>query len=694
MTEAASFDGTLIEIPFGTDAVHSVAVEQYRALLEAYDPEDVLVLTGSPTSMTTFRDVLADECPEAAVPRVSSVIVHATNVINRTDDRGILSDTMRHELIRQFIADWDWEHEYFQRAAVHDSFPSDVGQLIETATWQDTSLDETPALREIAKLRDAFHARLDEDGHMTRSQMITEAMDVLATEDEDQLRDFEAVLVIEFEEFVAPDRHYLHHLVDGHDLVCLAETDASIRRTRTETGGVTDHVSFTAQRTADPHNPSTRPAATATYFARGQTPSDPGTGGAEILMAETADDEMSQVTNRIEQLRDNHGIAYDDIAIGLKYSGDPVIEALQTLAQAGIPTATATVVGFGDDPAIRELLQVVEAMAVAEESGAAANSNHLSQNGDVGSVLTDQQRERLATNPHLGHALRQWATEAGIKQRIATDATPLDARSQFGNLRQAFAIADFVEESALFEATWSMLAIMLTRAHEYAPQQNQTSAIEDDSGVRVDPLQTLKNGSFSVVFLLDLVDTTYPGDPMVSRLFPQERVTKMPDYPSVTQVDGAAVDATFPTNSTASSHPFRQYHAELARRQLAIGASIATDRVYFCLHTHEGTALDERVQPSRFITDAYRTLPWLSETDDEAITTDQAAEEYLLGRIDRALADVRRANSQDVTVTLDDVEAEFAEIQELLADSGTRGDQLREALQARLDFAAGRVSRD
>jgi len=168
----------------------------------------------------------------------------------------------------------------------------------------------------------------------------------------------------------------------------------------------------------------------------------------------------------------------------------------------------------------------------------------------------------------------------------------------------------------------------------------------------------------------------------------------MPDYPGVTQVDTEDVTNTFPTSSTASSRPFRRYHAEHARRRLAIGATAAGDRLYFCLYNHKDTALEERAQPSRFLTDAYRQLPWVKETTESEIRSERRAEEYLLSRVDNALADVRRSHSQDVTVSLDEVEAELSEIQHLLSESGDRGEQLRDALQARIEFAAGGVRRD
>jgi hypothetical protein len=167
----------------------------------------------------------------------------------------------------------------------------------------------------------------------------------------------------------------------------------------------------------------------------------------------------------------------------------------------------------------------------------------------------------------------------------------------------------------------------------------------------------------------------------------------MPDYPGVTDLDEADVDATFPTESTASSRPFVRYHTEHARRRLAIGAGAADEHLYCCLYEHEDTALEEQTQASRFLTAAYDDLPWVTETDEPRITSEQAAEDYLLSRVDDALAEVRRANSQDVTVSLDEVEAELGKIQNLIEKSGARGEELRKALRARVEFATGEVRR-
>jgi hypothetical protein len=293
----------------------------------------------------------------------------------------------------------------------------------------------------------------------------------------------------------------------------------------------------------------------------------------------------------------------------------------------------------------------------------------------------------------LEAGIRWWATDSELKERIAERAVPLDARAQFGNVRRAFRMAEFLEDTAFLDATWASFEEMLERAHEYAPQQNQTSATDLDSGVRVDHLQAIKNESFRAVFLVNLVDAEYPGDPHLTRLFPTERVTSMPDYPGVTELDAADVAATFPTDSTASSRPFTQYHTEHARRRLAIGAGAATEHLYCCLYEYEDTALEERTQASRFLTAAYDDLLWVGETEDPRITSEQAAEEYLLSRVDDALAEVRRATSQDVIVSLGDVEAELGEIQDLLEESGERGEELRKALRARVEFANGEVRR-
>ena len=704
-----SFDGELVKVPFGPYNVESTVCNIYTDLLDEHDSEDVLVITGAPTSADTFREALGEELPGAATPYVTSSVVHATDVLNRTDDRVILSDALRRELLYRFLEDYEWETEYLQRASAQPSFIEDVDAVMGTISWQTVTPDtvgyrrvtcfdtpgcgkssrrdsrqyeETPELRDITTALDGFHDWLAEHGHMERGQLISEALDVLTGDARDEVVGFDAVLAVEFEEFFPLDRAYLDALVGDCDLVCVAEENASVRRTWVETGPVTDYVSFTESRRGVSGTPSTRPAATAAYFADETVPEDPGAGSVSVLATDSSDEQLAEIANEIEDLVAQPEWGYDDIAVATKQSGSAVTDIIEAFEGTGIPTESTTVTGFGDDPAIRELLAAVRYLADDE-----------ADLPDHGPELDTNRLDRVSETESLEDAIHWWATDAGLKERIAERAAPLDARAQFGNVRRAFRMAEFLEETEFVDATWESFKQMLERAHEYAPQQNQTSATDLDGGVRVDHLQAIKNESFRAVFLVNLVDSEYPGDPFLTRLFPSERVASMPDYPGVTELDGVDLDATFPTTSTASGRPFAQYHAEHARRRLAVGAGAAAERLYCCLYEYEDTALEERVQASRFLTAAYADLPWVTEADEPHITSEQAAEQYLLSRVDDALAEVRRANSQDVTVSLDEVEAELGEIQDVLDKSGARGEELRKALRARVEFATGEVRR-
>ena len=675
-------DGTLVTVPFGAENVERTAREEYRMLLDEHDSADVLVITGAPTSTDTFRETVGEELPGAAIPYVTSPVVHATAVLNRTDDRVILSDALRRELLHRFLADYQWETEYLQRASAQPSFIEDVDAVMGTISWQTVIPDETPELRDVTAALDAFHEWLAEHDHMERGQLISEALDVLTGDAREDVVDFDAVLAVEFEEFFPLDRAYLDALAGDCDLVCVAEENASVRRTWVETGPVTDHVSFSDSRRGASGTPSTRPAATAAYFADETIPADPRAGSVSVLATDSGDEQLAEIANEIEALVSRPDWGYDDIAVATKQSGSAVTDTIEALEATGIPTESTTVTGFGDDPAIRELLTVIRYLA--------ADGDDVP---DHGPELDTERLDRVNEADSLEDAIRWWATDSGLKQRIAERAAPLDARAQFGNVKRAFRMAEFLEDTEFVDATWESVEEMLERAHEYAPQQNQTSATELDGGVRVDHLQAIKNESFRAVFLVNLVDGEYPGDPFLTRLFPTDRVASMPDYPGVTELDGADVDATFPTTSTASGRPFAQYHTEHARRRLAIGSQAATEHLYCCLYEYEDTALEARAQASRFLTAAYDELSWVTEADEPRITSEQAAEDYLLSRVDDALAEVRRANSQDVTVSLDEVEAELGEIQDVLDNSGARGEELREALRARVEFATGEVRR-
>jgi hypothetical protein len=362
------YDGTFVTTQFGAENVKRAARDEYRKLIDKHDSEDVLVLTGAPTSTDAFRDTLDEVLPGAATPYVTSPVVHATDVLNQTDDRVVLSDALRRELRHRFLADYEWETEYLRQASEQSSFIEDVDRVMDTISWQNISPEETPELREITAALDAFHNWLAEHDHIERGQLISEALDVLTGDDYNDIVDINAVLAVEFEEFFPLDRAYLDALTGDCDLVCIAEDDASVRRTWVETGTITDYVSFSESQRASGVQPSTRPAATAAYFAEETVVDDPNTGSVSVLAADSGDDQLATIANEIEELIEQEGWGYDDIAVATKQSGSTVTETIESFERSGIPTESATITGFGDDPAIRELLAVARHLAADDDN--------------------------------------------------------------------------------------------------------------------------------------------------------------------------------------------------------------------------------------------------------------------------------------------------------------------------------------
>jgi len=86
-----------------------------------------------------------------------------------------------------------------------------------------------------------------------------------------------------------------------------------------------------------------------------------------VIPTESADEQIKNVADEIERLRDRENWEYEDFAVALKQSGSAVIETLRAFQQTGVPTESSTVTGFGDDPAIRELLQVVRYLAADDD---------------------------------------------------------------------------------------------------------------------------------------------------------------------------------------------------------------------------------------------------------------------------------------------------------------------------------------
>jgi len=183
-------------------------------------------------------------------PRVESLPEHASKTIEEYDPTlSRLEYEERIELISLVIDGASRSvPDYLQRAAAHESFARDVGQLLLEATRQRIRLDDLDdphdCLAFLYAMNDRFHAEIDDRGYVERADVIPQAVERLeANADELRTRvtgSFDAVLAVEFEEYRRLDRRYLAALTRNADLVCVGERHASVERTRVEPGRIDD----------------------------------------------------------------------------------------------------------------------------------------------------------------------------------------------------------------------------------------------------------------------------------------------------------------------------------------------------------------------------------------------------------------------------------------------------------------------
>ncbi|WP_246989154.1 DNA helicase UvrD [Halorientalis marina] len=697
-TPSSPLSGTLHHVPFLGDDPATRVAPLYAELVAAHTAADVLVLKRFPTGIETFTDRLAHETDSIERPRVDAVGGHARTLLQATPESPtILTDTERSELAYQYIQDIDWTTPYLATAADHERFTRDVGRLMNIASWRGEPIDAThPALNEIGDHHQRFQAWLAENGYVERGHLLSHVIDQFDADniDADTL-DFEALLVVEYEEFASIDRAYLDRLVTHADcdLTCVAERESSIQRVWNEPGTVGGTVAHEPDDAAGEPDPESRPDAVANLLATGDVPPDPDDGAVAVVHEPTFADQIRRIADEIERLRRDHDWRYDDFAIGFRDSNEPIAETIRLLHQAGIPTASTSVSGFGDDPAVRELRSLITYLATDDE----AQRERLAGRGiDIDVALFETLDSEEST---LEGTLRRWALETDLKERIAREDDSLEAKAQFSHVRDVFELAAFLDESPLLDATWDSLQDALDRAVRTAATETQTAETDvKDDGVLVDAVRVMKNASWEAVFMCNLVEGTYPTDPNLTGLFPTTEVAEMPGYPGVTDLTAADVRETFPTadgpNADRIHDPFRRYYQELSRRQLAVGARAATDRLYLGLFDEAAGELDRKCQPSRYLIAIYEAFPWLDSLDHDGIHGESGAIDFALSRVDRALTRVKGADVRGETIDLDETERDLAAIQDLLAASGQRGDQLCEAVRARVDFAAGEVRRD
>lgn len=730
--QPSRLDGTLHVLPFGGGSLAARVRAVYDEALEAADgPHDVLVLKRLPNGAAEFATALRDAADLSVRPNVKSLPRHAATVLDEAaPDKRLLSYEERIEFLARVLDGYNWS-SYFERASQHDSFGRDVGQLLLDAAWQGGfdlpdgeggEYDEY--LRELADVNDAFHEKLDQRGLVEQADAIPRAIAALDRPGVRQQveREFDAIVVAEFEECTAIDRAYLASLARNADLHCVAESQASVERVKKEPGGVerladgltvvrhddaaADHSAAesesgddypTTESESDDDRSAANPDSDAnsesvgrafgTFLATGDWEGD---ATARLIEAGTLDQQVEEVANEIEYLRREHGWEYDDVAVLLRAVGDPMPRVRRILRHSGVPTAAAGVGGLEQDLAVRELHALARYHSDDERRALELLRARVPD-------VDDELVEECVDPRSVAESLKRWIVTTDLKGRIAADSADIDAREQFRNVARLVSIAEFVDEQDVLESDWFQFARMLERAITYdAPYAHTAEVDVAEGGVTVGDTALVKNDSRKAVFLLNVVDSEYPGDETLSPLFPTTWITRMEGYPAVTRPTPDEVADTYATVTDVSGNPFERYHAERARRQLAIGARAAERRLYFCTYEQSRGTVGRPRHRSRYL-HAVTEHPDLTLDEvegpgiDRDIHTLGSASTEILAQPWSELERVQAEASTGGEVRLETAEETLAGIQKLLAETDDVNPRFERAVETQFDLARGAV---
>jgi len=721
----------LLETP--SDRLFEVIASEYAALAESYGPRNVLVLKRHPAGLERVRSALAavDTASNTASPQLESVPEHASKVLEANDPtRKRLEYEERIELISLVI---DGASQavpaYIERASGHESFARDVGQLLLEATRQqrhlsdlEESADERgdgtdPARESLAFLyamNDRFHEELEERGYVERADVIPQAVSLLEGDEAfaDRIRsEFDAVLALEFEEFRRLDRRYLAALSAEADLVCLGESHASVERTRVEPGRIEDLVGpgLCLKRlesgvgdAGPPHRAITR------LLATGRVPDeDDPNSRARTIRTRTAREQLDAVASEIQSLRARHGWSHDAFAVAVP-SIERVPDTRRRLREAGLPTATIGTPSLADDPAVTELYAFVRCQCDRRRHGADVVHDRRERRNRT---ELDIAYERLAArvpefspalleacdDSSVSRALERWIRHTDLKGRVAEGESWVDAREQYAGIRRVLEVARFVEATDLVAPDWAGLRRMIERTIRYdAPYVHTVETAVPTGGVTVCPLSGLKYDRRRVVFVLDLLEEVYPGEQHLTSLFPTAWLRGLSSYPAVTDLTPDTVRETFETAPDRLGDPFSAYHAQRARRRLALASRAATDRLYCCSYERSADGLRRTFERSRYLSTLESTPGIrLESVDPDATATIRSASsgrEAILSQPRVATEDVLREASTGGTADLASVEELFEELA-VVVDDERIDDDFAEALYSQFEFAAGEVMR-
>ncbi len=708
--ESAPLRGDLRILPFEGGTLVSQVATVYEELLtdRGYDVTDILVLKRFPTGIEDFAAALVEELDLLGRPNVKTISRHASRVVTEhAPDARILSDVERIETLSMVLEGHTWEHDYFAGAASHESFGRDVGRVLLAASYGG-GFDlpkgpdrgpHTELLAELAAVRDRFHDWLASQGWVERPDVLSRAITAL---EDDAVRstierEFEAIVAVGFEEFGAVERDYLAALAENAELVCLGEAHASIARVWNEPGSVEDLGSAMAIESAGRRRDRSRtPDAVARYLA---TDDDSVLDGLEdpiyTIAGDTLYDQLATIANEIGYLRTEHDLTYDDVAVLVKDSTGPIGTARRVLQRAGIPTASATVTGLSGDRAVRELHALAAYHAATDRETRERAGQILA---DRLGGWPDDALAAVADESGVREQLGRWILETDLKHRIA-ESEPIEARAQFHHVERVLGIAAFVETADSLPDTWDGFLRMLERAITYVASDTYSTAVDvEENGVLVDAVRICKHDRRKAVFLVNVHEGQYPESRQLTQLFPRQWVREMPGYPGVTTPTAADVRATFETAPATIDEPYDAYYAELARRQLAIGARAASERLYCCTSRTNESALGKRQHRSRYLTDleAREEVPIVevgSEAAERGIYTHGEASTAVLSEPWDQLERIQGAASTGSEYDLRRAERSFGAIGALL-ESDDLDPRFEQAVYAQIDRALGDVGRD
>lgn len=662
----------------------------YADLVSQYGVHDVVVLKRFSSGTEVMQDQLRRQADIVEQPHVDVLVGHAHRIIDRLSDPPYrLSSYERSYLFHQFLEAWDWETPYLSEAATHESFIPDVERFSIVASWQGTPITTDEVLGELTAAHEAFQSQLDENGYLEHAKVIHAAAAAL----DDGLIDRSspsAVIVLETEDFTSAERDYVQAYTQDAETHWVTNEQSSVQRTRNESGtiqasdfeedvAIIDHSSPAEGSLID---------AVATQLATGRTLDITDTEDqVAVLSTETFSDQVGAITEEIERLRETTQIRYDDIAIVLKDNRSPIREVIETLNGRGIPTASTTVSGLGEDPAARELYTVVNQLADPDDDP--TGEQLLTTR-----VGADPPLDQIRDEANIVEGLWTWIRSTDLKQRIAENESEIDARTQFAHVTDIIELTSFVEESPLVETTWAQLRSFIEFAFDHAAPDAYGEDIESpEGGVLVDAAQRFKTGNWDTVFIINAIDQEYPSDPQINRIFPRPHLERIPEYPMVSAPTAADVTTTFETADRVDTRPFRAYYSHYSRRLMGVGARAADKRLYFTTYRQRQSDPGKYRRPSRFLSELRDKFPQIDEVSEDEIRTESRAVEYTVDSIDHALDRIRRAPTAEDELDLDEIERKFGAIQRLLAKS-SRSDEITAAIAARADFAEGAVRRE